>query len=41
MIESVGVSQLAISKRLKAIEMIQKEGNWVQGKLKPRDFERI
>jgi len=34
------VTQQAISKRLKAIGMIQKQGNWVPHKLKPRDVER-
>lgn len=38
--ESLGVSQQAISKRLKALGMIQKEGNWVPYELKPRDIER-
>ena len=38
--ESLGVTQQAISKRLKAMEMIQKQGNWVPSELKPRDVER-
>lgn len=38
--ETLGVSQQAISKRLKALGMIQKEGNWVPYELKPRDIER-
>ena len=38
--ESLGVIQKAISKRLKAMGMIQKQGNWVPYKLKPRDVER-
>ncbi|KAL4089968.1 hypothetical protein QTP88_024895 [Uroleucon formosanum] len=38
--ELLGVSQQAISKRLKALGMIQKEGNWVPYELKPRDIER-
>ena len=38
--ESLGVTQQAILKRLKAIAMIQKEGNWVPYELKPRDVER-
>jgi len=35
----LGVTQQAISKRLKAMGMIQKQGNWVQYELKPRDVE--
>ena len=38
--ESSGVTQEAISKRLKAMGMIQKQGNWVPYKSKPRDVER-
>ena len=30
----------AISKRLKAMEMIQKQRNWDQNELKPRDVKR-
>ena len=37
---SLGVAQQAISKRLKAMEMIQKQGNWVPYELKPTDVER-
>ncbi|EGI61711.1 Mariner Mos1 transposase [Acromyrmex echinatior] len=37
---SLGVSQSAISKRLKAMGMIQKQGNWMPYELKPRDVER-
>jgi len=37
--ESLGVTQQAISKRLKDIGMIQKQGNWVPYDLKPRDVE--
>ena len=37
---SLGVTQQAISKRLKAMGMIQKQGNWVPHELKPRDVER-
>ncbi|EFN88733.1 Histone-lysine N-methyltransferase SETMAR, partial [Harpegnathos saltator] len=33
---SLGVTQQAISKRLKDMEMIQKQGNWVPYELKPR-----
>ncbi|EGI70029.1 Mariner Mos1 transposase [Acromyrmex echinatior] len=38
--QSLGVTQSAISKRLKAMGMIQKQGNWVPYELKPRDVER-
>ena len=38
--ESLRVTQQAISKRLKAIGMIQLQGNWVPYELKPRDVER-
>ena len=37
---SLGVTQQAISKRLKAMGMIQKQGNLVPYELKPRDVER-
>ncbi|GFW65691.1 mariner Mos1 transposase [Trichonephila clavipes] len=37
---SLGVTQQAISKRLKVMEMIQKQGNWMPYELKPRDVER-
>jgi len=37
---SLGVTQQAISKLLKAMRMIQKQGNWVPYELKPRDVER-
>ena len=37
---SLGVTQQAISKRLKAMGMIQKQGNWMPYELKPRDVER-
>ena len=37
---SLGVAQQAILKRFKAMGMIQKQGNWVPYKLKPRDVER-
>jgi len=36
----LGVTQQAISKRLKAMGMIQKQGNWVPYELKPRDVEQ-
>lgn len=38
--EALNVTQAAISIRLKAMGMIQKEGNWVPHELKPRDVER-
>ena len=38
--ESLGVTQAAISKHLKAAEYIQKQGNWDPHELKPRDVER-
>ena len=38
--KSLGVTQQAISKRLKAAGYIQKQGNWVPYELKPRDVER-
>ena len=37
---SLGVTQQTISKRLKAMGMIQKQGNWVPYELKPKDVER-
>ncbi|GFT11691.1 mariner Mos1 transposase [Trichonephila clavipes] len=37
---SLGVTQQAISKRLKVMRMIQKQGNWVPYELKPRNVER-
>ena len=37
---SLGVTQQAISKCLKAKGMIQKQGNWMPYELKPRDVER-
>jgi len=37
---SLGVTQQAISKRLKAMRIIQKQGNWVPYDLKPRDVKR-
>ncbi|EGI70647.1 Mariner Mos1 transposase [Acromyrmex echinatior] len=36
---SLGVTRPAISKRLKAMGMIQKQGNWMPYELKPRDVE--
>jgi len=35
--ESLGVTQQAVSVRLRAMEMIQKQGNWMPYELKPRD----
>ena len=37
---TLGVTQPAISHRLKSLEMIQKQGNWVPYELKPRNVER-
>lgn len=37
---TLGVTQQAISHRLKSLGMIQKQGNWVPHELKPRDIER-
>ncbi|KAJ0172080.1 hypothetical protein K1T71_012053 [Dendrolimus kikuchii] len=37
---SLGVTQQAISKRLKVMGMIQKQGSWVPYELKPIDVER-
>lgn len=37
---SLEVTQQAISKRLKSLGMIQKQGHWVPYELKPRDVER-
>jgi len=37
---SLGVIQQAISKRIKAMGMIQKQGNLMRYDLKPRDVER-
>ena len=38
--ESLGATQAAISKRLKAAGYIQKQGNWVPHELQPRYTER-
>jgi len=38
--ESLGVVQSTISMRLKALEMIRKQGKWIPYELKPRDLER-
>ena len=40
LLDSLGVTQQAITKRLKAIVMIQKQGNWVPYQLKTRNVER-
>ncbi|GFY06696.1 mariner Mos1 transposase [Trichonephila clavipes] len=37
---SLGVTQQAISKCLKVMGRIQKQGNWVPYEMKPRDVER-
>jgi len=39
-IGSQQATQQAISKRLKAMGMIQKQGHWVPYELKPRDVKR-
>jgi len=38
--KSLGIAQSTIFMRLKALGMIQKQGNWVPYELKPRDLER-
>jgi len=38
--ESLGVVRSTISMRLKALGMIQKQGNWIPYELKSRDLER-
>ena len=38
--ESLGVTQQTVSVRLRAMEMIQKQGNWVPYELKLRAVER-
>jgi len=38
--ESLGITQQAVSVRLRVMGMIQKQGNWVPYELKPRDIER-
>ena len=38
--ESLGVTQQAVSIRLRAMGMIQKQGNWMPYELKPRDIEK-
>jgi len=38
--ESLGIIQQAVSVRLRAIGMIQKQENWMPYELKPRDVER-
>jgi len=39
--ESLEVTQQIVSVRLRAMGMIQKQGNWVPYELKPRDVERL
>jgi len=36
LVESLGITQQTVSVRLRAMEMIQKQGNWVSYELKPR-----
>lgn len=38
--KSLNVTQAAVSKRLKSLGFIAKQGNWVPHDLKPRDVER-
>ena len=38
--ESLGVTQQAVSVRLRAMRMIQKQRNWMSYELKPSDVER-
>ncbi|UYV70850.1 SETMAR [Cordylochernes scorpioides] len=38
--ETLGVTQQAISNRLKVMDMVQKQGNWVPYELKPGNIER-
>ena len=38
--ESLGVTEQAVSARLRAMGIIQKQGNWIPYELKPRDVER-
>lgn len=38
--ELLGVDGITVFKRLKALGMIQKQGNWVPYELKPRNVER-
>ncbi|XP_020294528.1 uncharacterized protein LOC109860081 [Pseudomyrmex gracilis] len=38
--ESLGVDDTTVSKRLKVLGMIQKQGHWVPYELKPRDVKR-
>jgi len=40
LVESLKVTQQAVSVRLRAMGMIQKQGNWMPYELKPRDIER-
>jgi len=38
--ESLGITQQVVSIRLRAMGMIQKQGNWMLYELKPRDVEK-
>ena len=38
--KELNVDRSTVGKRLHAMGMVQKEGNWVQNKLKERDMER-
>ena len=38
--KTLGVTHQPISRRLKALGFIRKQGNWVPHELKPRDVER-
>ena len=40
LVESLGVNFSTVSKRLKVMGIIQKQGNWVPYELKPKDVER-
>jgi len=40
LVVSLGVTQQAVSVRLRVMGMIQKQGNWVPYELKPRDVKR-
>ena len=40
LIESLGITQQIVSVRLRAIEMIQKQENWMSYELKSRNIER-
>jgi len=40
LVESLEVTQQAVSVRLRVMGMLQKQGNWMPYELKPRDVER-